>query len=117
MEKFTKKERARFDNQAARLNKVLGGIKEMKHLPALIFIIDPAREMIAVREARRLGIPVIAITGTATPDGAKQATVLIERFGGKVVDHVSIDTDFVVRGEEPPEPENPEPDLPGTIDV
>lgn len=69
VEKFTKKERARFDNQASRLNKVLGGIKEMNVLPGLMIVVDSRKEKIAVAEAVKLGIPIVAIVDTnADPD-------------------------------------------------
>ncbi len=47
-----------------RLEKFLGGIKEMKGMPSLIYVVDPRKERIAVREARILGIPVISIVDT-----------------------------------------------------
>lgn len=69
VEKFTKKERARFDNQADRLNKVLGGIKEMNVLPGLMIVVDSRKEKIAVAEAVKLGIPIVGIVDTnADPD-------------------------------------------------
>jgi len=69
LEKFTKKERARFDTQAAKLEKTLGGIKDMTHLPGLVVVIDARREQIAVAEASKLGIPIIGVVDTnADPD-------------------------------------------------
>lgn len=69
MEKFTKKERAAFDNEIKHLNRIFGGIKEMNDLPQAIFVVDVPREKIAIDEARKLGIPVIAMTDTnANPD-------------------------------------------------
>jgi small subunit ribosomal protein S2 len=54
-----------------RLERTLGGMRDMTQLPAGIFIIDPKREQLAVHEARRLGIPVIAVTDTnCDPDDA-----------------------------------------------
>ena len=47
-----------------RLERTLGGMRDMTQLPAAIFIVDPKREHLAVHEARRLGIPIIAITDT-----------------------------------------------------
>ena len=68
-EKFTKKERSRMDNEAGKLNKILIGIKEMNYLPGLVIVVDAKKEKIAVAEARRLGIPIIAILDTnADPD-------------------------------------------------
>ncbi len=68
-EKFTKKERSLMDNEAGKLNKILIGIKEMNYLPGLVVVVDAKKEKIAVAEARRLGIPIIAILDTnADPD-------------------------------------------------
>jgi len=61
---YTKKEIAQHAKEKAKLEKNLGGIKEMKDLPGAIFIIDTKKEAIAVAEARRLGIPVIAVVDT-----------------------------------------------------
>jgi small subunit ribosomal protein S2 len=61
---LTKKERQSLLRERDKLEQNLGGIKEMKNLPGAIFIVDPVREGIAVREAQRLGIAVIAIADT-----------------------------------------------------
>ncbi|MEA2030135.1 MAG: 30S ribosomal protein S2 [candidate division Zixibacteria bacterium] len=67
--KFTKKERAQYENEATKLQNVLGGIKEMNHLPGLVVVVDARKEKIAVAEASRLGIPIIGIIDTnADPD-------------------------------------------------
>ncbi len=63
-ESMTKKEVAKLNREKAKLEKNLGGIKEMKELPGAIFIIDTRKEAIAVAEAKRMGIPVIAIVDT-----------------------------------------------------
>lgn len=69
LEKFTKKERSQFDNQIEKLTSVLGGIKDMNYLPGLVFVVDAKKEKIAVAEASKLGIPIIAILDTnADPD-------------------------------------------------
>ena len=58
------------DEEKAKLEKNLGGIKEMKELPGAIFIIDTHKEQIAVAEARRMGIPIIAVVDTnCNPEG------------------------------------------------
>ena len=59
-----KKEVAVLQKQTADLEKNLGGIKNMKTLPSAIFVVDPKKENNAVEEARKLGIPVIAIVDT-----------------------------------------------------
>ena len=66
---YTKKERLLLDRERLKLDKYLTGVKDMTRLPGAVFVVDVRREAIAVREAHRLGIPVIAITDTnADPD-------------------------------------------------
>lgn len=59
-----RKEQSSIEKICASLNKSLGGIKKMKALPGAVFIIDPKREELAIAEARKLGIPVIALADT-----------------------------------------------------
>jgi small subunit ribosomal protein S2 len=61
---LTKKEVIKLRNEAERLEKFLGGIKNMDKLPGALFVVDPRKERIAVQEARILGIPVVAIVDT-----------------------------------------------------
>jgi len=61
---YTKKERLMLDRERQKLEKYLAGVKEMGRLPGAVFVVDAKRETIAVREANRLGIPVVAITDT-----------------------------------------------------
>lgn len=69
-ENLTKKEVSQLNKERARLEKNLGGIKEMKDLPGVIFVIDTRKEAIAVAEAQRCGIPIVAIVDTnCNPDG------------------------------------------------
>ena len=63
-DKLAKKEVIKLRAEAEKLEKFLGGIKEMKGMPGAIFIVDPKKEKIAVKEARILGIPVIGIVDT-----------------------------------------------------
>jgi small subunit ribosomal protein S2 len=58
---FTKKERLNLDREREKLNKALGGIKDMGSTPDLMFVIDTNKEAIAIQEAKRLGIPVVAV--------------------------------------------------------
>jgi small subunit ribosomal protein S2 len=58
---LTKKERLNLDRERDKLNKALGGIKDMGSTPDLMFVIDTNKEAIAIQEAKRLGIPVVAI--------------------------------------------------------
>ncbi len=63
-EKLTKKEALGLSREQTKLDRSLGGIKEMRTLPDVIFVIDVGHEKIAVHEARKLGIPVVAIVDT-----------------------------------------------------
>ena len=57
------------NKQRARLEKFLGGIEDMPRIPDVIYIVDPHKEQIAVKEAKKLGIPVVAMVDTnADPD-------------------------------------------------
>ncbi|QQS42447.1 MAG: 30S ribosomal protein S2 [Acidobacteriota bacterium] len=69
-EKLTKKERLGLDREHEKLMKNLAGIKDMNGLPDLLFVIDVRKEEIAVTEANKLGIPVVAVVDTnCSPDG------------------------------------------------
>ena len=64
-----KKKLSKISKEKAKLEKVLGGIKEMNNPPSAIFVIDPRKEYIAVNEARKLNIPIIAVVDTnCNPD-------------------------------------------------
>ena len=66
-----KKEVIKLEHEIEKLDKFLGGIKEMEGRPAALFIVDPRKEKIAVSEAKKLGIPVVAIVDTnCDPDDA-----------------------------------------------
>ena len=93
-EQMTKKEALMLDRKRAKLERNLGGIKDMSKLPGAIFVIDPVREHIAVTEANRLGIPVVAVADTnADPDslqyvipGNDDAIRSIKLFCTKIAD-------------------------------
>lgn len=69
-EQLTKKEVSGLLKERDKLEKNLGGIKEMKDLPGIIFIIDTKKETIAVAEAKRMGIPIVAVVDTnCNPEG------------------------------------------------
>ena len=59
-----KKEVIKLNLEIEKLEKFLGGIKNMKKLPGALFVVDPRKEKIAVSEAKKLGIPVVAIVDT-----------------------------------------------------
>ena len=70
VEKLPKKEIAQINRQVSKLSKTLGGIKEMRGLPDVIFIVDQQKELIAIKEANKLNIPVICLADTnANPEG------------------------------------------------
>ncbi|MDR1929325.1 MAG: 30S ribosomal protein S2, partial [Treponema sp.] len=70
LENLTKKEIAALGKERSRLQKNLGGIKEMKDPPGILFIVDTHMEAIAVTEAQRMGIPIVAVVDTnCNPEG------------------------------------------------
>ena len=93
---LTKKERIKLDRERTKLAKNLSGITEMEELPDMLFVIDPKNEAIAVQEAGKLGIPVVAIVDTnCDPDpityvipGNDDAIRAIKLFTGKIADAV-----------------------------
>ncbi len=64
IELFPKKERLKLAKERVKLDNTLGGIRTMAKLPGAIFVVDPKNEAIAIREGRRLGIPIVAIVDT-----------------------------------------------------
>jgi len=92
----SKKEVTRLERERRHLDQNLAGIKEMPGLPDLLFVIDSNKESIAVKEARRLGIPVVAIVDTnCDPDevdwvipGNDDALRAIRLFASKIADSV-----------------------------
>ncbi len=96
IEAYTKKEALKMDKEREKLEKVLGGIKNMTKLPGMMFVIDPKNEEIAVQEAKKLGIPVVAIVDTnCDPDmidfvipGNDDAIRAIRLLSAKIADAV-----------------------------
>jgi len=67
--RLPKKEALKLEEKIARLNRQMGGFKEMVNLPDALFVVDPTKERIALAEAKRVGIPVAAIADTnCNPD-------------------------------------------------
>jgi small subunit ribosomal protein S2 len=98
-EKFqhlSKKERARLEKEKAKLAKVLTGLKKMDRAPDVLFVIDPKKEHIAVTEAAKLGIPIVAVVDTnCDPDpidypipGNDDAIRSIKLFSSAIADAV-----------------------------
>ena len=110
-DKLPKKEVIGIKKEYDKLNKLLCGIRDMYKLPQAMFIVDPSKEYIAIREARRLGIPVFGIVDTncdpemvdyvipGNDDAIRavklitgvMANAIVEANGGKVVDYVKED--------------------------
>ncbi len=93
-QRLPKKEILSLQKQGSKLNKYLGGIKDMNRFPGALFIVDPKRERIAVSEARKLGVPTVAIVDTnCDPDeidyvipGNDDAIRAIRLFASKIAD-------------------------------
>ena len=94
LENYPKKEQAKMLKEKAKLEFAIGGISNMKKLPGAIFIIDPKNEAIAVKEGKRLGIPIIAVVDTnCDPDdidyeipGNDDAIRSIRLFASRIAD-------------------------------
>ncbi|HEY49301.1 MAG TPA: 30S ribosomal protein S2 [Dehalococcoidia bacterium] len=63
-ERLPKKEGLKLEKEIAHLNRLLGGVKEMTRIPGALFIIDPTKERNAIAEARRVGVPIVAVVDT-----------------------------------------------------
>ena len=95
-DKLSKKEVGKLRLELEKLEKFLGGIKDMKGMPGALFIVDPKKERIAVREARILGIPVVGIVDTnCDPDDVDyiipandDAIRAVKLIAGKMADAV-----------------------------
>jgi small subunit ribosomal protein S2 len=97
-EKITKKEILHIEREKEKMKKVLSGIEEMKRLPGVIFIVDTKKEQIAVQEARKLNIPIVAIVDTnsdptiidypipANDDAAKSISIISRIIADAVVE-------------------------------
>ncbi len=96
IEAYAKKERLQIERERQALEKNLSGIKEMKRLPDVIFVIDTNKEEIAVKEANRLGIPVVAVVDTnCSPEGVNyiipgndDALRAVRLFASRVADAI-----------------------------
>lgn len=95
---MTKKEVALYTKQKAKLEKNLGGIKDMTELPGILFIIDTRKEALAIAEAKRCGIPVVAVVDTncdptditypipGNDDAIRAISLFVEIIANAVVD-------------------------------
>jgi len=133
---FPKKEIMGLQKDREKLIKVMGGIQKMKNLPSALFVVDPKRETIAVNEARKLRIPIVAIVDTnCDPDvidyvipGNDDAIRAIKLFSSKFADAVlegkrrfeerlQAETDKDVESLEMQQGENSESDIPESIET
>lgn len=97
-EKISKKERLTIDREKEKLFSVLGGVEDMKRLPGLVFIVDTKKEHIAVKEARKMGIPIIAMLDTnadptiidypipANDDAAKSISLITSKIAEVIIE-------------------------------
>ncbi|MBI4318505.1 MAG: 30S ribosomal protein S2 [Chloroflexi bacterium] len=118
-ERLPKKEATSLDEEIVRLNRVLAGIKPMKQLPSAVFIIDPHKERIAVAEARRLEIPIVALVDTncnpneidyvipANDDAIRAVKLLCAKLADAVIEGQNIRQSL--QAEEQAEEEKPSP--------
>jgi small subunit ribosomal protein S2 len=123
-EKLTKKERIKLDRERQSLEKVLSGIKAMNRLPDAVFVIDVRKEEIAVAEANKLGIPVIAVVDTnCSPEGIDyvipgndDALRAVRLFASRIADAVLEGQQMLTEGgasaEEPATRTEPEAETP-----
>ena len=96
--RLPKKEALKLGEEIARLNKQMGGIKEMTSLPSALFIVDPTKDKIALAEAKRVGVPVIAMVDTncnpddidypipANDDAIRTIKLICNRIADAVID-------------------------------
>jgi len=97
-EKISKKERLMIEREKEKLFAVLGGIEEMKRLPGIVFVVDTKKEHIAVKEARKMNIPVVAMLDTnadptiidypvpANDDAAKSISLITSKIADIVME-------------------------------
>jgi small subunit ribosomal protein S2 len=112
---LTKKERIRLERQRRKMERALGGIKDMDELPDALFVIDTVHEHIAVREANRLGIPVIAVVDTncdpeevdfpvpGNDDAIRAIRLFTSRIADNVLEGLNLADERYVGQEEPAE--------------
>ena len=117
--RLPKKEALKLDEEIAKLNKQLGGIKEMTRLPSALFVIDTVKEKIALAEAKRMGIPIVAVADTnsnpeeidhpipANDDAIRAVKLVCAKMADAVIEGKAIQTPPVTEkdGDTQPQPE------------
>jgi small subunit ribosomal protein S2 len=86
---YTKKERLTLQRERDKLDRALGGIKDMGGLPDLLFVIDTNKEDIAIKEARRLGVPVAAFVVPGNDDASRAITLYCDLVAKAAIDGIS----------------------------
>ena len=118
---LTKKEHAKLDRERQKLEKTFAGIRDMNQLPDMLFVIDPAKEKIAVDEARKLRIPIVGVVDTdCDPDrvdhvipGNDDAIRAIRLFSAKVADSILEGQNLLQSRQADEAPERSAPSTPG----
>jgi small subunit ribosomal protein S2 len=121
LDHLSKKEKLKVEKEIARLNKLLGGFKEMTTLPGALFIVDPTKEKIALAEAKKVGIPIVAVVDTncdptgieylvpANDDAIKAIKLICSKIADAVLEGKTLkETGEIVTAE--PAPAGIEPD-------
>jgi len=111
LERLPKKEALRLGEETIRLNRLMGGVKEMTKIPGALFIIDVTKEHIAVSEAQRLGVPMVALVDTncnpeiidypipANDDAIRAVKLLCSKIADAVLEGLT-NRQFLEEGEE-----------------
>jgi len=101
-ERLPKKEVLKLGEEIERLNRQMGGIKEMTRIPGALFIVDPSKERLAVSEAKRVGVPIVAIVDTncdpdeidypipANDDAIRSIKLLCSRMADTVLEGLAL---------------------------
>lgn len=99
LEKMSKKEALDFTREVEKLNKSIGGIKDMAGLPDALFVIDVGYHKIAIQEANKLGIPVVAVVDTNhSPEGVDYVIPGNDDSGKAVAIYASVIADAILAG-------------------
>ena len=121
LDSLPKKETSKLDKKIQRLNEQMGGFKEMTTLPDALFIVDPLKDEIAFTEAKRLGIPVVAIVDTncnpdniaypipANDDAIKTIRLVCSKIADSVIEGKALGTSQEMEAEEIQTSEDGEP--------
>jgi len=121
---LTKKERIHLERQRRKMDRAFGGIKDMEELPDAIFVIDTVHEHIAIKEANRLGIPVVAVVDTncdpeevdfpipGNDDAIRAIRLFTSRIAENVLEGLNLADERFVGEEEAPQPAEAAPESP-----